>query len=386
MKSIIVAAIDNSAAAGPVLEIAGAFARSVGGDLQALHVAEDGDDTAGALATAQGTSLRTVPGDVVECLVDAAEAPGVIAIVLGGRGRPGGPRPAGHIAKEVITRVRIPVVVVPPDAARPTRLERVLVPMEGLPGEAGALAPVLELLASSGVKVAAVHVDDEASLPSYSDQVQHETEAFTREFVAAVPPPHERRRACASRRETRTGGARCVCGDHAGPGRGRVVAAICRPVGHGSSGSCWSAAASPCCWCRSVCDRSAVVTWKFDRVDRRGPRPSRFVLAPLDLASDVGLGDRPAEEDVPRVERQPDPPAKQHPRRPEVPGAGYRPDPDQHRVDEEIGNDMSREVAPLSRAASEPASGVRHRLYPWCTSSAVEFGGACPSAKETTST
>jgi len=88
----------------------------------------------------------------------------------------------------VITRVDKPVIVVPPDAAHPARLERVLVPTEGLPDGTRVLGPLLELLAGSGMQVAAVHVDDDASLPSYSDQIQHETEAFAREFVARNLP------------------------------------------------------------------------------------------------------------------------------------------------------------------------------------------------------
>ena len=38
-------------------------------------------------------------------------------------------------------------------------------------------------------QVTALHVDDDSSLPSYSDQTQHETETFAREFVARNLPP-----------------------------------------------------------------------------------------------------------------------------------------------------------------------------------------------------
>ena len=189
MRSTVIAAIDDSAAASPVLEVAGAFARSIGSSVQALHVAEDGDETAGALAAAGGTPLRTVTGNVVSALVDAAAAPDVTALVLGGRGRPGGPRPAGHVAMEVMSRVDKPLIVVPPDAFSPERLERVLVPTEGRPDGTRKLAPLLELLAKSGIQVAALHVDDDSSLPSYSDQTQHETETFAREFAARNLPP-----------------------------------------------------------------------------------------------------------------------------------------------------------------------------------------------------
>jgi nucleotide-binding universal stress UspA family protein len=38
------------------------------------------------------------------------------------------------------------------------------------------------------VELIVVHVDDESSIPSFSDQVQHETEAYSREFLARYLP------------------------------------------------------------------------------------------------------------------------------------------------------------------------------------------------------
>lgn len=187
MKSLLLAAIDSSAAARPVLEWAEIFARSIGCSVQALHVAEDGDDAAATFAAAAEIPLRTMTGDVIVCLGRAAEDPGVVAIVLGGRGLPGGPRPTGHIALHVITHVLKPVIVVPPmrqsllsSAGRssPSRAHRV-----------GDGYRSLELLASAGIQIAAVHFDDDdSSLPAYSDQVQHETEVFAHEFIARNVP------------------------------------------------------------------------------------------------------------------------------------------------------------------------------------------------------
>jgi nucleotide-binding universal stress UspA family protein len=88
-----------------------------------------------------------------------------------------------------MTRVDKPVIVVPPDAVHPGALRRVLVPTEGRPDGTHALTPLLERLTESGMRVTALHVDDDSSLPSYSDQPQHETEVFAREFVARNLPP-----------------------------------------------------------------------------------------------------------------------------------------------------------------------------------------------------
>ncbi|MGZ4691747.1 MAG: universal stress protein [Acidimicrobiia bacterium] len=188
MKSLVLAAIDSSAAARPVLEWAAVFARSLGCSVQALHVSEDGDDPTAALAAAAEIPLRTVTGDVIACLRSAVEDPRVVAMVLGGRGLPGGPRPAGHVALQVITDVVKPVILVPPDIAEPPQLRRALLPLEGTPGGGRIPESVLALLADAGIQIAAVHVDDDSSLPAYSDQVQHETEAFSHEFIARNVP------------------------------------------------------------------------------------------------------------------------------------------------------------------------------------------------------
>jgi len=64
----VIAAIDNSAAARPVLAMAKAIASDLGGELDVLHVVEDGDETARASAEVAGETLRTLSGDPVEQL------------------------------------------------------------------------------------------------------------------------------------------------------------------------------------------------------------------------------------------------------------------------------------------------------------------------------
>jgi nucleotide-binding universal stress UspA family protein len=181
MKKVI-AAIDNSAAARPVLAMAQAVASALAGALDALHVIEDGDETASASAEVAGTALRTLSGDPIEQLALAVAEEDVVALVVGARGGAGGPRPAGHLALALADRTDKPVVVVPPDAQPPQQLHRVLVAMEGSPGKARALERTIELSTGAGLEIVVVHVDEE--IPSFTDQVQHETEAFTQEFLA----------------------------------------------------------------------------------------------------------------------------------------------------------------------------------------------------------
>jgi len=126
--------------------------------------------------------LRTLGGDPVEQLAQAIAEEDVLALVLGARGGLGSPRPAGHLAMVLAGRTDKPVVIVPPDAQPPERLRRVLVAMEGTPGRARALQRTMELSTGAGLEIVVVHVDEE--VPSFTDQVQHETEAYAREFFA----------------------------------------------------------------------------------------------------------------------------------------------------------------------------------------------------------
>jgi len=178
----VIAAIDNSAAARPVLAMAQAVASAMAAAMEVLHVVEDGDATARASAAAAGAVLRTLPGDPVEQLAQVVAEEDVVALVLGARGGLEGPRPAGHLALTLAGRTDKPVIMVPPDAQPPEQLRRVLLAMEGTPGKARALQRAMELSTDAGLEIVVVHVDEE--VPSFTDQVQHETQAYAQEFLA----------------------------------------------------------------------------------------------------------------------------------------------------------------------------------------------------------
>jgi nucleotide-binding universal stress UspA family protein len=178
----VVAAIDNSAAARPVLIMARAVASALDSVVDAVHVIEDGDETANASAEAAGLHLRALSGDPIETLTLVMAEEDVVALVLGTRGGPRGPRPAGHLALTLAGRTDKPVVAVPPEAQPPNQLREVLVAMEGSPGKVRALQRTIEISTDAGLQIVVVHVDEE--IPSFTDQVQHETEAYTREFFA----------------------------------------------------------------------------------------------------------------------------------------------------------------------------------------------------------
>lgn len=184
----VIAAIDNSAASRPVLAMALALAPVLGATVEAVHVREDGGSTARATADGLGVAFSAVDGDPLERIASLAAADDVAAVVVGARGHPGGRRPAGHLALALADHLDKPLLVVPPDADPPERVRRVLVAMEGTRAKTRTLKRAMDLVAGAGVDLVVVHVDDDDSIPSFSDQVQHEADAYAREFVACHCP------------------------------------------------------------------------------------------------------------------------------------------------------------------------------------------------------
>ena len=184
--SLVIAAIDNSAASRPVLAAALTIARMLGAEAEAVHVVEEGDATARAAADAAGVRFRAVPGDPLEELTAMSRTEEVVGVVIGARGRPSSP--PGHLALQLASRADAPVVVVPPDAPPLDEVHRVLVAMEGTPAKARNLKRTVELATGAGLELVVVHVDDESSMPSFSDQVQYEADSYAQEFLARYVP------------------------------------------------------------------------------------------------------------------------------------------------------------------------------------------------------
>jgi nucleotide-binding universal stress UspA family protein len=185
----ILAAIDNSAVARPVLEVASVVAGLLGADVEAVHAHENGEQTARATARAAGVPLRSIGKPVVTALLEAGAEPDVVAIALGARGIEAGRRPAGHVALQLALSLPKPLVVVPPEAAG--RLRRILVPLNGLELSAGTLAHTLRLAIQGQLEVIVLHVHDQESIPLFSDQRQHELESWTDEFLRRHCPDPE---------------------------------------------------------------------------------------------------------------------------------------------------------------------------------------------------
>ena len=179
----IVAALDNSLAAGPVLAVARALAPLLDSEVEAVHLVNGANGVAAHAARAAGLPLRRIRGPRAETLVAAGSSPDVAALVIGARATPAGRRPLGSTALAVATALPKPLVVVPPDAAATATIRRVLVPVEGRMPAGTAPGPVGELARRADVELIALHVYGEPALPLFTDQPQHESEAWAREFV-----------------------------------------------------------------------------------------------------------------------------------------------------------------------------------------------------------
>jgi Universal stress protein family len=186
MKKVI-AALDNSLAAQPVLATACALGKLFPAEVEPVHVAADGDRIARSTADAAGLPLRTLDGSTVDALLEAAGADDVEAIAIGARNTPGGRRPLGGTALAVATSLAKPVVIVPPDASPPAALRRVLVPVEGI---SPSLTPrrIVALGHDADVEVVVLHVHEEASLPAFTDQPHYELDTWEREFLSRYCP------------------------------------------------------------------------------------------------------------------------------------------------------------------------------------------------------
>jgi nucleotide-binding universal stress UspA family protein len=187
MKTVV-AALDNSLAAKPVLAAARALASLLDARVEALHVPANGDRTARNAAAAAGIPLRIVSGPVVERLVQAGEAEDVVALALGARATPAAARPLGGTAAAVATALLKPVIVVPPEAQVGEEFRRVLVPIEASVSASIAPRAIVELARDATIEAIALHVYEERSLPPFTDQPQHEQAAWAREFLSRYCP------------------------------------------------------------------------------------------------------------------------------------------------------------------------------------------------------
>lgn len=184
----VLAAVDSSLADKAVVASARALADVLCAGVEAVHIQTNGYRTARGAAEAAGVPFHTDSGPVVERLVHLGESEDVVAIVVGARGARHGRRVLGGTAAAIATALAKPVVVVPPDASVARSLRRVLVPLEGALSASLAPSAIFDLFGDADIEVVVLHVVGDDSIPAFTDQPQHEHDAWTREFLARYCP------------------------------------------------------------------------------------------------------------------------------------------------------------------------------------------------------
>jgi nucleotide-binding universal stress UspA family protein len=184
----VIAALDNSLAAKPVLATALALGRLFDAEPELIHVSVDGERTVRSAADVAGLPLRTVSGPVLDRLLERGRAEDVVAMVVGARGTPGGRRPLGSTALAIATSLQKPVVVGPLNGPPSAAVRRILVPLEG--NVPASLVPraIVALGREADLEVVVLHVHEETSLPRFTDQPQHEQKAWATEFLTRYCP------------------------------------------------------------------------------------------------------------------------------------------------------------------------------------------------------
>lgn len=132
-----------------------------------------------------GTRRLTIPSagapaDIVDEVVAALEQDDVEAGALGVEG--------SDLCWDVACRVSAPLIVVPPDCEpTPSRIKRVLLPLDGTPETAAGVADTAQRALDAGAAVVAMHVFDAGTVPAFWDQAAHSGREWQQEFRRQLP-------------------------------------------------------------------------------------------------------------------------------------------------------------------------------------------------------
>jgi universal stress protein family protein len=158
----VLAILGHSEPGPPVTETAAAIARLAGGEVRQVRLAA-------------GLSPQQAARQVMRALHQPRTVSGVLA--AGEPSRPLWQRVAQQSAK--------PVVLVPAEARdQPTRIRRVLLPLDGTARSASAVAGTAERLARGGAEIVVLHVFDAQTVPKFWNQHAHARQAWGQEFLA----------------------------------------------------------------------------------------------------------------------------------------------------------------------------------------------------------
>ena len=146
----------------------------------------------------RGLMIDQCTGSPADAIVREAAARHTVLIVMGAPTRPDGPLHAfGSVLGDVLRTAPCPVVLVPSIRGRhPWALRQLVLPHDGTPTSAAAIAPTADLASRAGADLVVLHVatpgaERPAELgtfvaPRYLDHPHHEWPAWSREFLERV--------------------------------------------------------------------------------------------------------------------------------------------------------------------------------------------------------
>jgi nucleotide-binding universal stress UspA family protein len=156
---------------------------SMAQDLRPLSVSPDEPNAA---------VIEEVSGDLVEAMNHRVSTSRQAMVILAVRFRDevsgSESQPIEAIGRRVLEKVICPILIVPPDRDMTTwRLRRELLPQDGTPGCAAALAQVINHSRQMGIENIVLRVAGaKVSQPRYVDHPQYEWEAWSREFLERI--------------------------------------------------------------------------------------------------------------------------------------------------------------------------------------------------------
>jgi nucleotide-binding universal stress UspA family protein len=210
----IVVPLDGSVEATAALPVARTLAHAEHAPLHLLHVGARGPDNTADMLQAVGIGpeemrnavLHSREGAPAEAIVTHARETAARLIVMASRAHEDTGRGAlGAVTREVLRHAQCPVVLVSPERPRtPWPLRAILLPHDGIPTTAAAIARTTDLAHKAGAKVSVLHIASTTSAPpgepgalmapQYLDQPQYEWPLWAREFMERIvalggPPP-----------------------------------------------------------------------------------------------------------------------------------------------------------------------------------------------------
>lgn len=209
LSSKVLVALDGSPAAARALPVARRIAKQLGALIEAVYVTGEGLPPPEVwrrlceyLEPEESIHVVARMGEPAAAILQLLKCPEVALLVLTTHGGAVGHRHRlGTVARQIIAGTTRPILLVRPEALSDpptphTPLQRLLLPLDGTPGTASALRPVIQLASRLGASLDVLYVvgfeeevsEEPGSLPAplYIDQPQHEWPGWVREVTGRL--------------------------------------------------------------------------------------------------------------------------------------------------------------------------------------------------------